>query len=455
VTNLLSTIRRSARYDDGLHGFNGNMYWGVPASSWRPNEEGPASGYLDAIANGLTANGVVFGCERVRTSLFSEARFQFRMFNNGKPGDLWGNPSLGILEEPWPNGTTGDLLIRMLLDADMGGSAFVARRHVRPDRLMRMRPDWVSMVLGSEDEPGDPSTAMDADFLGVIYHPGGRMSGHPTIALAADEVAHFAGVTHDPLSAYRGMSWLVPLLNREVAADSAATAHKLAFFANGATPQIIMEMGADVTPEDLQDFVATVGESHEGWNNAYKTLYVGGGATPHVVGKDLQQLDFKVTQGAGETRIAQAAGVHPVIAGLSEGLAGSSLNAGNFNSAARLVADATLRPLWRAAAGALSAIVPPPSGSQLWIDERDISFLADDRKDAADAQFVDAQAIRQLVDAQFVPESVVAAITAQDLSMLKHSGIPTVQGQSSGPIPAELNGSPNGTMKQLSAEVTP
>jgi hypothetical protein len=451
VTNLLSTLR--SRYDDSLHGFNGNMYWGVPASSWRPNEEGPASGYLDAISNGLTANGVVFGCERVRTSLFSEARFQFRRFNQGRPGDLFGTQDLSILENPWPGGTTGDLLTRMLLDADMGGSAFVARRKERPDRLMRMRPDWVSMVLGSEDEPGEPGSAMDADFLGVIYHPGGRMSGHPTVAMLADEVAHFAGVTPDPLAAYRGMSWLVPLLNREVAADSAATAHKLMFFANGGTPQIIMEMGADVTPENLNEFVATVEESHEGWQNAYKTLYVGGGATPHVVGKDLAQLDFKVTQGAGETRIAQAAGVHPVIAGLSEGLAGSSLNAGNFNSAARLVADATLRPLWRAAAGALSAIVPPPPGSQLWIDERDISFLADDRKDAAEISFIDAQAIRQLVDAQFVPDSAVAAVKTRDYSLLVHTGRPTVQGQQ-GPANPEVGGSPNGKPKQLPAEVT-
>jgi hypothetical protein len=454
VTNLLATLRQSFRYDDALHGFNGNMYWGAPLSSWRPNEEGPASGYLDAISNGLTANGVVFGCERVRTSLFSEARFQFRRFNQGRPGDLFGTADLAILENPWPGGTTGELLTRMLLDADMGGSAFVARRRARPDRLMRMRPDWVSMVLGSEDEPGDPGTAMDADFLGVIYHPGGRMSGHPTVTLLADEVAHFPGVTPDPLAAYRGMSWLVPLLSREVAADSAATAHKLMFFANGATPQIIMEMGADVTPENMQEFVAAVQESHEGVQNAYKTLYVGGGATPHVVGKDLQQLDFKVTQGAGETRIAQAAGVHPVIAGLSEGLAGSSLNAGNFNSAARLVADATLRPLWRAAAGALSAIVPPPPGSQLWWDEHDISFLAEDRKDAAEISFIDAQAIRQLVDGGFKPDTAVAAVKARDYGLLKHSGIPTVQMQASGPATAQLNGSSNGTMKQLPAEVT-
>jgi hypothetical protein len=77
------------------------------------------------------------------------------------------------------------------------------------------------------------------------------------------------------------------------------------------------------------------GGGHAGVANAYKTLYLTAGADATVVGKDLQQLDFKVVQGAGETRIAAAAGIHPVIVGLSEGLAGSSLNAGNFAAARR------------------------------------------------------------------------------------------------------------------------
>ena len=110
-----------------------------------------------------------------------------------------------------------------------------------------------------------------------------------------------------------------------------------------------------------------------------------------VVGADFQQMDFKVVQGAGETRIAAAARMHPVIVGLSEGLQGSSLNAGNFNSARRLVADATLRPLWRNAAASLANIVDlnsvrttRGSGVELWYDDRDIyRFLQEDMKDRA------------------------------------------------------------------------
>jgi hypothetical protein len=114
---------------------------------------------------------------------------------------------------------------------------------------------------------------------------------------------------------------------------------------------------------------------------------------------------------------------------LSEGLHGSSLNDGNFRAACRLVADRTLRPLWRNAAGSLQDLVPAPAGTELWYDERDIAFLQENRKDAADIQFVQAQTIRQLVDAQFTADSAVAAVAAEDMTLLAHTGIPTVQGQ--------------------------
>lgn len=403
-------------------------FWGLPLPSFRPNQEGLGSDFVNLVNGAYKANSVVFACEMTRMALFSEARFQWRRrFQGSAGGDVFGTSDLEILEKPWPKGTTSDLLTRLLLDADLAGTAFVARRYERAERLMRMRPDWCVMVLGSQDEPNLANIAMDADFLGVIYYPGGIMSGQGApVHLLAEEVTYFAPIP-DPLAAYRGMSWLTPLV-REVEADSAATQHKLMFFRNGATPQLVVSMGPNVTPAALKEFVAKMESAHTGTANAYKTLYLGGGADVHVVGKDLQQLDFKLTQGAGETRIAAASGVHPVVAALSEGLSGSSLNDGNFRAASRLVADRTLRPLWRNVCGSLEDIVPPPPGCELWWAERDISFLRESSKDTADIQNINATTIKTLVDAQYEPDSVVKAVTAQDWSLLKHTGIPTVQG---------------------------
>jgi hypothetical protein len=147
---------------------------------------------------------------------------------------------------------------------------------------------------------------------------------------------------------------------------------------------------------------------------------------------DLRALDFKSVQGGGESRLAAAAGVPPVIVGFSEGLAGSSLNAGNYASSRRRFADGTLRPLWRNAAGSLASIIDVPADAELWYDDRDISFLREDRKDAAEIQRVKSSTIRQLVDAGYVPDTVVAAVEAEDMTLLKHSGLYSVQLQPPG-----------------------
>jgi hypothetical protein len=427
VTSLAGRARRSVRHDGESHAFAGNVYYGSPmVSAYRPNEESSGRDFANLIAGGYGGNSVIFACELTRLSIFSEARFQFRRSRYGKLGDLFGTQALEILERPWVNGVTGDLLARMLLDADFAGSSFVARPAERPDRLRRMRPDWVSIVLGSRDEPDRANLAMDADVLGYMYHPGGVDSGMGKVrVLLADEVSHFAP-TPDPLATYRGMAWLTPVI-REIEADSAATEHKLAFFRNGASPQVVVALGPSARPDQVTEFAAKMNAQHKGALNAYKTLYVGGGADVTVVGRDLRQLDFKVTQGAGETRIAAAAQVHPTIVGLSEGLAGSSLNAGNFAAARRLVADKTIRPLWRNVCGALSTIVDVPSDAILWFDESNIAFLREDRKDAAEIQRIKASQLVEMVNHGWEWQSSLQAVVGENLSYAKHTGMLSVQ----------------------------
>ena len=262
-----------------------------------------------------------------------------------------------------------------------------------------------------------------------MYHPGGKGAGHEPKILLADEVAVWAPIP-DPLAAYRGVPWPTAAL-REIDADLGATVHKGKFFDNGATPQLILSLDPSVKKEQLMSMMATVNSSHVGANNAYRTLALQG-ATPHVVGKDLHQLDFKATQGAGETRIAANSGVHPVVAALSEGMSGSSLNAGNFRAACRLVADRTLYPLWSSMFAALSNIVPGPDDAELWYDKSEISFLQEDRKDAAEIELVKAQTIAAYVREGFTAESAKAAVAAEDVTLLVHTGLVSVQLQPPG-----------------------
>src|SRR5690606_41395985 len=75
-----------------------------------------------------------------------------------------------------------------------------------------------------------------------------------------------------------------------------------------------------VTKDEFDEFVEMYKADQEGVANAYKTLFLAGGADVRVVGADMRQLSFKETQGAGETRICAAGGVPPIFGGLSQGL---------------------------------------------------------------------------------------------------------------------------------------
>ena len=164
----------------------------------------------------------------------------------------------------------------------------------------------------------------------------------------------------------------------------------------------------------------------------------------------LQELDNRLGRVAGVGELASGDGLLllnrrlvgcvvaqernvAVIVGLSEGLQGSALNAGNFQAAIRLTADKTIRPLWRMAAASLSTLVPAPgSGSRLFYDDRDVAFLRDNTTDEAAIQEKQAITARQLTDAGYTPESVVQFLQTGDLARLKHSGLFSVQLQAPG-----------------------
>lgn len=415
--------------------FGGHRYGlGYRTSYGNEKAEPIGNDFAGYVQSALKANGVVFGLERVRSQIFSEARIQFQQLNDGtgRPGKLFGTTDLGILEHPWPGATTGDLLTRMILDADLAGNSYTV---VLDGEAVRLRPDWVEIVLAPRVGPwaqDSSDVTVGMSRVGYFYYEGGIEPKKVPAFFLADEVAHFAPQP-DPEATYRGMSWLTPVI-REIQADKLTTAHKVKFFENAATPNVAVSLPKEVTPEQFKAFVAEMDRSHKGVHNAYKTLYTGGGADVTVIGSSLQQLDFKVTQGAGETRIAQAAGVHPVVAALSEGMQGASLNAGNFSAARRLFANGTMAPLWRNMAGSLETLVPPPAGARLWYDIRDVAFLREDEKDAAQIQQMRAQTIRTLLDAGYDPDAAVGAVENDDMGLLtgRHSGLFSVQLQPAG-----------------------
>ena len=361
-------------------------------------------------------NAVVFGAILARLMLFSEATFAFRDLTDKHlhgANELDGRRATGLrkLENPWPGGTTGELLARMIQDVDLAGNAYIWDAG---DQLVRLRPDWVTIV--SEVVDG-PLGGQYRRVVGYLYDPPVNQYGYDQQAepmvLSADEVAHWSPIP-DPCANFRGMSWLTPVI-REVEADNAMTAYKIKYLENAASPNLLIKYATKLTDVQVETVRRRWAARYGGVDNAFKTVVLDEGADVTTIGNTLEQMNFSTVQAAGENRIVIASGVPGIVIGSKEGLMAATYS--NYEQAMRRFADLTMRPLWRSACASLAKLVPVPSGSRLWYDTTEIAALRQGEKERAETLLVQAQALAQLVG-KFEPDSAVAAVTSGDLAQL-------------------------------------
>ncbi|MCV7208401.1 phage portal protein [Mycolicibacterium canariasense] len=442
--------------------------FGYPGSGYKETlsdgkaTERPANNFEGLTRGAYQANGVVFSCMLARQLVFSGMRFQWQQMLNGSPSDTFGNRELRVLERPWGGGTTQDLLSRLIQDADLAGNSYWVRQG---DELVRLRPDWVRIV-GQRRYMNQTGRATDLNRgdgqvgwvkIGYLYNEGGWHQSDSKIepvAFTVDEVAHFAPIP-DPLSdVAAGMSWLTPIL-REIQADQAMTNHQTKYMDNAATPNMVIRHFAGVsgvkgaTQEAVKAWVAEFEDKHAGPGNSGKTLHLYPGAEVTIAGAHLKEIDFANVRGGGEVRVAAAAGVPPVIAGLSKGLESSTYS--NYSQARRRFADGTIHPLWQNASGTMERVLTVPSDStRLWYDSTDVPFLREDEKDAAAIAAIKASTINSYITAGYEPDSVVLAVESNDLRLLKHSGRYSVQLQP----PGSTNGQQSQDDQGRGADIT-
>ena len=360
---------------------------------------------------------VVAAAVAARSLLVSQIRFQWRSASQADRGRLFGTESLATLEGP-------ERPFWLKLAEQHVCYAGTAYLWVDPTgKLQVLRPDYMRVLLQSDLSPRDPGFAADMRVEGYIYDD--RRSD--PVMLSASEVAVWAPEP-DPLAPWRGESWITSVL-REITQDGQATDHLSKFYENGTTPPLIFSLDAAVNADQAKQYAALLKEQQGGVANAYKPLVIGGGADVQVVGSNIQQLNYRETQGGHETRIASRSRVPAVVLGISEGMQGSALNAGNYSQTRRLWADGWFTPHADSLCAALERIVEKPAGgpSELSYDPTRIMFLQEDEKDAADIAQVQSVALRQLVEGGFDPTSAIEAVTTGDMSKLTHTGKLSVQ----------------------------
>lgn len=390
-----------------------------------------AASFVAFDAKGLKGNGVIFSCIAARLLLLSEAEFKYQNLSDRR---LFGDESLRLLEQPARGRTTGELLAAVEVDVSLAGNSFWTRRDYKDgDRetyLKRLRPDWVDILYRGD--------GLEREVVGYSYWPEGRGGPEPTI-LSVQDVAHVAPYP-DPVAEARGMSWITPIVE-EIESDSGFTTHRRTSVDKAA--MIPFAIGyPEMTTEKFNQTIEAFNKAHVGRTNAWAPLHMAGGADVKMLGQSLKDMDYKAVQALGETRIAAAARVPAVVLGISEGLSGSSLNQGNYGMARRQFGDGYLRPMLREVAGAFAPLLQVPSGARLWYDDRYISFLHEDRKDAAEIVQSDAVSARQLVEAGYDPSSVVDYINSGDITLLVHTGKLSVQLQEPGATTPDEPSSP-------------
>lgn len=382
--------------------------------------------------------GVVAAAIAARALLMSEVRFAYRSLERNSPDylQLFGDRNLALLERPDPGYSTRPKLLKLAEHhVSLAGTAYFTRRD---GRLELLRPDLVETVIGSDGEADDVAYAMRHGRVdGYLYYRYGRDRAPDTYM--PEQVAAFAPEP-DPVCWWRGQSWVTSVL-REVRAHEQSTQYVSRFLDQGASPSLIVKPQA-ATPEQLQQYAEQFRRAYEGSGNAHRAMFLAGGADVTVVGSKIGELAIKEVQGGFETIVAARARVPAVYLGIREGLAGSSLNTGNYSAARRQMADGWFTPTVHDLCATLEALFPPPRAStELTFDPSLVMFLQEDAQDAAQILATQSQAIRTLVDGGFDPSAAVKAIRQGNLSALEreHSGLVSVQ-----LLPPGDGGSPSG-----------
>lgn len=389
------------------------------AQSYSPRgDEAPPSGGSASY----TSNGVGFAVVGRRVDLFSQARFAWKRFGAGpKPmaADLFTSSALLPLDDPV------ELLSWMEVDVATAGNSYVVRDG---DRLRRLNPFWCTIIGNSARYPSQASTAWDAEPVGLVHLAPGRPDDEAEV-WPWDQVAHYAP-KKDPDARWRGMSYLRPVV-AEIHNTNAFNTFVSKYWANNATPNMVVTFPPDAILEKIQAFRDKFLEKHAGVERAFRPAFLGGGADVKMVGANLSDLGAKDVLSDQFSKICAAAGVPPVVVTIVPGLESASTYA-NYQTAMRAFADLTVRPLWLHATLALRKLIPAPVDAELWYDASGVAALQQDALDDANVMQTKLTSIEIGVRAGLDPASVLAGVSTGDDTKFKHTGLMSVQLQPPG-----------------------
>jgi hypothetical protein len=353
------------------------------------------------------SSAVVFAAMYVRMSLFSQAVLQFQAKDDKH---LFGTTGLAKLEDPWPGGKTPDLLARLEQDTGWTGNAYLWDPPGE-DRLVRLRPDWTTIVSELIQVPGGGSYRQVTGYW--VEPPKSAFGQGNGQFYPAEEVIHWAPVP-DPVADFRGMSWLTPVY-RDVQGDDGMTQYKIKYLNNAASPNLLIRYTQKLQPGTVDTIRERMQARYAGANNAFKTLVLDQGADATVIGNSFSQMDFTNVMQAGTERILAASQVPAVLVGL-EPLRGAGRG---YEESMQKFANLWARPQWASVCGALEPLLDMPTGNRLWFDVSGVAALQDGEMEKGQTALVKSQGLLALRQAGYTRESSVQFINSGDVSVLQ------------------------------------
>ena len=435
MSRLIDKLRPSsgARAMDWQSIFGSMSYNGIAYDLMNNTSYGPQQKIRYTNRQTPNSNGIVFACVQHRASLLSQARFVYqRMDALPRPtlADVirW-DERLRPLEHP-------EILLQGIeVDVATTGNAYAV---LDQGTFKLLRPEFMTIVLGSRTTADLPGDAWDAEVIGYIYEPGSA----PAEIFLPSEIAHFKPYT-DPENRWLGASYLRPVV-LDITTDNQTRQFTRNYYENSATPNVIVKFPIEVTKATVEVFADLFNSQHAGVSNAFKTAFLGAGADPVVVGTSMKDLDQLATTRMLHASVCAAARVPPVIVGAIPGL--ETATYANYQAAFRSFSDLTIRPFWQHIVNQISHLLPLMPEHRLAYDVRHVSAMQQDAKDDSMVLQQQAITIRTLTDGGFVADSVVKAVSSGDLTSLVHTGMLPVQMQVPGQQeqPAKQNGQKEG-----------
>lgn len=381
----------------------------------------------DNVAKIHKTQGVIPAAVYARSVLLSQVRFRH---------ELWTTPVTNV--RPLESNTMGlrllnamgrsHLLMQLEQDVSYAGNAFVVRT---PEGLRRLDPSRVSFALASDSMPtwdGDTlvSVPYDMRVIGLRYETSKGTSGAKDVEVfLPGEYAHWMPEP-DPAAPWKGGSWVSSLVH-DAALHSQIEHHKMKFFERGTVPSLVF-LSEGLDDDELTDAAQRADGAFGGTSNAYRNMFLSNVTDVRNVSTDFSKLGFDALHGSIEVAVAMRSRVPAAILGTRDSLAGSSLNAGNFSSARRLMVDGFFTPHAWSLCEALSVFAPSPDARRVLAPDLSAAMmLQEDALDQATILQTQMATIRSAVDSGFDPADVVDRVVTGDLTGLKHTGRASVQ----------------------------